>query len=215
LSRPQRFAGTIYHAHLSKKEESMRKRNFLAAAALGPAALPSLVHAAGQGAGGSPALLTVTGAIGKPNRGAIDPVLDQMMAKQKIAFEKAHAFDFAALAAMPAVTIKPTLEYDKKPHTLRGPLLADVLKACGVSADGGKLAMRAVDGYAPTISVSDARKYRFIVATHLDAKPMPLGGLGPLWAVYDADRFPDMAAKPLDQRFALCPWAVYHIDVQA
>ena len=41
------------------------------------------------------------------------------------------------------------------------------------------------------------------------------GGLGPLWAIYDADRFPDMAAQPVDQRFALCPWALYHIDVQA
>jgi hypothetical protein len=193
----------------------MKKRNFLAAAALGSAALPSLVQAAGNGAKGSPALLTVTGAITKTNRGPLDSVRDIMMARQKIAFEKAHAFEFGMLTAMPAVTIKPTIEYDKKPHTLRGPLLADVLKACGVTGDAGKLAMRAVDGYSPTISIADARKYRFIVATHLDGKPMPLGGLGPLWAVYDADRFPDMAAKTLDQRFAQCPWALYHIDVQA
>jgi hypothetical protein len=192
----------------------MNKRDFLAAAAVVPAALPSLVHAAAPGAGG-PALLTVSGAVGKTNRGPLDPALDQMMGKQKIDFKKAYAFDFAALTAMPAVTIKPTLEYDKKPHELRGPLLADVLKAAGVTGDSGKLAMRAVDGYAPTISIADARKYKFIVATHMDGKPMALGGLGPLWAVYDADRFPDMAAKPLDQRFALCPWALYHIDVQA
>ena len=193
----------------------MKKRNFLAAAALGPAALPSLVQAAGDGAKGSPALLTVTGAITKTNRGPLDSVRDIMMARQKIAFDKAHAFEFGMLTAMPAVTIKPTIEYDKKPHTLRGPLLADVLKACGVTGDAGKLAMRAVDGYSPTLSIADARKYRFIVATHLDGKPMPLGGLGPLWAVYDADRFPDMAAKTLDQRFAQCPWALYHIEVQA
>jgi hypothetical protein len=42
---------------------------------------------------------------------------------------------------------------------------------------------------------------------------MALGGLGPLWAVYDADRFPDMAARPLNQRFGLCPWGIYHIHV--
>jgi hypothetical protein len=196
-------------------EDTMKKRNFLAAAALAPAALPSLVQAAGDAPGGSPALLTVTGAINKTNRGPLDSVRDLMMAKQKIEFQKAHAFDFGMLTAMPAVTIKPTIEYDKKPHTLHGPLLADVLKACGVSGDAGKLAMRAVDGYSPTISIADARKYRFIVATHLDGKPMPLGGLGPLWAIYDADRFPDMAAKPIDQRFAMCPWALYHVDVQA
>lgn len=115
---------------------------------------------------------------------------------------------------MPAVTIRPTLEYDNKPHELRGPLLTDVLKAAGAAADG-KLAMRAVDGYSPTLTMADARKYRFIVATHLDGQTMPLGGLGPLWGVYDADRFPEMAAKPVPDRFANCPWALFHLDVQA
>ena len=52
------------------------------------------------------------------------------------------------------------------------------------------------------------------MATHLDGQPMALGGLGPLWALYDADRFPDMAAKPLSARFANCPWATYHIQVK-
>lgn len=157
-------------------------------------------------------LLTVTGAIGNVNRGPIDPALDQMMTKQKISFEK--AYDFGALAALPAVTIKPTLEYDNKAHTLKGPLLTDVLRTAGTApADGVKLLMRAVDGYSPSITAADVRKYRFIVATHLDGKSMPLGGLGPLWAVYDADRFPDMAARKVTKRFGLCPWALYHIDV--
>lgn len=194
----------------------MKKRDFLQAAIVGAGALPALAQAADASkASGTPALLTITGAIGKGNRGPLDPVLDLMMAKQKIAFDKAYAFTFGELAAMPATTIKPTLEYDSKVHTLRGPLLANVLKRAGVTSDTLKLAMRAVDGYSPSISLGDASKYRFIVATHLDGRPMPLGGLGPLWAVYDADRFPDMAAKPVDQRFALCPWALYHIAVQA
>lgn len=191
----------------------MNKRHFLTAAAVGGAGFPLLANAAASGAA-SPALLTVTGAIGKGNRSPIDAALDQMMVKQKISFDKAHAFDFGALTAMPVVTIKPTLEYDNKVHTLKGPLLADVLKAAGATpADGVKLQMRAVDGYSPMIPMADVRKYRFIVATHLDGKPMPLGGLGPLWAVYDADRFPDMVAKKVTERFGLCPWALYHIDV--
>ena len=195
----------------------MQKRHFLAAAALGSLALPSTAQAPLPGDGArlqSPALLTVTGAIGKANRGPFDPVRDQMMAKQKLAFDKARAFDFGALTGLPAVTIRPTLEYDGKPHALRGPLLADVLAAAGAAADG-RMAMRAVDGYAPTLSLADARRYRYIVATHLDGQTMALGGLGPLWAVYDADRFPEMSARPVDQRFATCPWALFHIDVQA
>ena len=120
--------------------------------------------------GRGPALLTVTGAGVKANRGPFDPVRDQMMAKQKISFERAHAFDYAALAALPARTIQPTLEYDNKPHKLSGPLLRDVLKAAGVSTQTGRLQMRAVDGYAPTIAIADAAKQGFIVATHLDGQ---------------------------------------------
>jgi len=193
----------------------MKKRHFIGALA-GGAGLPLAAFAQSEPAktaSKSPALLTVTGQIGKTNRGPLDPVLDQMMAKQKLAFDKARAFDYAELARMPAVTIRPTLEYDKKQHSLSGPLLATVLQACG--ATGSKLQMRAIDGYAPSISLADAQKYRFIVATQLDGRPMPLGGLGPLWAIYEADQFPDMAAKPVDQRFGQCPWGLYHIEVQA
>ena len=191
----------------------MQKRQFLAA---GVAAAVTPAFAQGHRARRlkGPALLTVTGTGVRPNRGPFDPVRDQMMGKQKLSFTAAHAFDFAALAALPAVRIQPTLEYDNKQHQLAGPLLADVLKAAGVTGQGGKLAMRAVDGYAPVLPVADALRYRFIVATHLDGETMPLGGLGPLWGVYDADRFPEMMAKPVDQRFAQCPWGLYHIEVQ-
>jgi hypothetical protein len=195
----------------------MKKRSFLSAAAVA-GALPlaaNLARAAAPRLAG-PALLTVTGAISRPNRGAIDPALDQMMHKQKISFEKACAFDFATLSRLPAAHIKPTLEYDGKAHALQGPLLLDVLAAAGASPGAaGKLVLRAVDGYAVTISVAQARAQRFMVATHLDGAPMALGGLGPLWAVIDADRIAELAARPLTERFGNCPWALYHIEVQA
>ncbi len=161
-------------------------------------------------------MLTITGAIGASNRGPFDPALDQMMHKQKISFDKAYAFDLARLSALTAVHVKPTLEYDLKRHVLSGPLLLDVIALTGAKLrDGTKLLLRAVDGYAVIISAEDARNYRFIVATHLDGQPLPLGGLGPLWAIFDADRFPDMASKPVNERFGVCPWALYHIEVQA
>lgn len=195
----------------------MIRRFFLGAAALGISALPNRALPQQPAlAKRGPALLTVTGAVTRANRGAFDSVLDQMMAKQRISFDKAHAFDFAALTALPALAIRPRLEYDAQARSLSGPLLADVVKAAGgPSGDSARLVLRAVDGYAVAISMAEARKYRFIVATHLEGRPMPLGGLGPLWAIYDADRYPDKAAMPLDQRFASCPWALYHIDVAA
>jgi len=194
----------------------MDKRHFLGAAALAGAAPAFANRSAGAGtvAVAGPALLTITGAITRSNRGGLDPALDQMMAKHKLAFERAFALDFTALAALPARTIRPTLEYDGKPHTLRGPLLADVLAQAGARPrDAARIVMRAVDGYAAVLEMRQLRERNFIVATHLDGKPMALGGLGPLWAVYDADRVPEMAALPVAQRFGACPWALYHMEV--
>ncbi len=196
----------------------MNKRNVLLAALTGAAAsLSSAVLAQSRAkAPTGPALLTVSGLIGVGNRGPLDPALDQLMSKQKVAFTVAHAFDFAALGSLPSLRIKPTLEYDKKQHTLAGPLFVDVMRATGAKIGAStSFLVRAIDGYAVVLSASEATERRFILATHLDGRPMGLGGLGPVWAVYEADQFADMAAKPVNERFSLCPWATYHIEVKA
>jgi hypothetical protein len=191
----------------------MDKRQFLGAA-LVTGALPLAGQAATAPARG-PTLLTVTGAIARSNRGPFDPVLDQMMHKQQVGFTKAWAFDYPSLLELAPQTIRPTLEYDARPHTLRGPLLLDVAARAGASVnDKTVFVLRAVDGYNVEVTAGEARARRTIVATHIDGNPMPLGGLGPLWAIHDADRVPDMAALPLAQRFAACPWGLYHIEVR-
>jgi hypothetical protein len=190
----------------------MDKRQFLGAALAAGTPLSLAAPRAPQQSG--PTLLTVSGAITRSNRGPVDPARDVMMHKQKVAFSRAHCFDFAALLALPAVTIRATLEYDAKVHILRGPLLLDVLAGAGATPPAeAQLLLRAVDGYAATLTVAQARTRRFIVATHMDGHTMALGGLGPLWAIPDADRVPELAALPLAQRFGGCPWSLYHIDV--
>jgi hypothetical protein len=89
------------------------------------------------------------------------------------------------------------------------------MRASGVKAsDRTTLFVRAIDGFAASLPAAEATRRRYIVATHLDGRTMALGGLGPLWTIYDADRFPDMAARPLPDRFGSCPWATYHIEVR-
>jgi len=193
-----------------------RNRRALLASAV--AALPAGAFAQGKAAArpDGQVVLTVSGAIRTANRGALDPAIDALMAKHGIKFAAARSLDFAALAALPAQTIKPTHEYDAKVHTLRGPLLTDVLTAATADVnDTATLLLRGIDGYAGKWKVADARKYRFLVVTHMDGKPLTVGGLGPLWATYDADRFPDKAALPLDKRYPGCPWGLYHIEVTA
>ena len=192
----------------------MKRRAFLSTAgAVAAASLSASTHAAAK-TGASPPLLTVTGAIGKTNRPPFDPARDILMGKHGAKFDKAYAIDYPTLAGLPSKRMNVTLEYDRKRHELGGPLLTDVLAlASAATTDATVLNMRAVDGYAPTLSIGDARRYRYIVALRLDGQPLALGGLGPLWAIYEADRFPEIAAKPVDQRFATCPWAMYHVDV--
>jgi len=197
------------------------KRRLLAAGLLGTALAPAALAAdpparpkAAESAG--PGLLTVNGQLGRSNRGPLDPALDQLMHKHGLAFDKAWQFDAPALARLPATTIEPTLEYDSKVHRLAGPLLTTVVEAAGVAPNASvMLILRAIDGYKVGVSMADARKYRMIVATSIDGAPLSLGGLGPLWAVYDADRLPDFKDKPVKERFGLCPWGLYSIDVKA
>lgn len=194
----------------------MNRRELVTLAALGAASsAPALGAAPAAAAPAGPVLLTLTGAIARTNRGPLDPALDQLMVKQQVRFERAFAIDAAALARLPAHAIRPTLEYDGRPHRLAGPLLSDVVAlAGGLPAGGGRLLLRALDGYAVSVTAAQVREHRFIVATQIDDRPMALGGLGPLWAVHDADRIPALAARPVNERFALCPWGLYHVEVQ-
>jgi hypothetical protein len=61
-------------------------------------------------------------------------------------------------------------------------------------------------------TLDKVRSYRFIVATQMDGKPLPLGGVGLLWAIYDADKIPELSGKPLKDRFELSPWGLYHLQ---
>ena len=203
---------------MTTTSKTLNKRSFVTAG-MGLAGLWAASGASqaapGPKAPGGPALLTLSGAITRPNRGALDPVIDQMMGKHGLQFSEACALDAAALHRMPQVTIKPTLEYDSKPHTLKGPLLTTVLAAAGVPAGSPvQVVLRAVDGYNVTVSMADVQAWRMVVATHIDGQPMALGGLGPQWAVYDADVLPAFKDKPVKERFAQCPWGLYHIEVK-
>lgn len=191
----------------------MNKRRFLAATAVAGAFPVQAATSAAPGQAG-PVLLTVGGAVGKANRKALDPALDQMMVKHGVKFSQAHAFDAPALQALPRITIRPTVEYDNRPHELAGPLVTTVLGAAGADTKSAlRIGMRAVDGYNAILALADIVAYRMIVATHLDGQPLALGGLGPQWAVYEADSIPAFKDKPVNERFALCPWGLYYIDV--
>jgi hypothetical protein len=192
----------------------MERRHLLATAAAAVVTAPVLARAETAPQRGL-RVLTVTGAVGKTNRGPLDPALDQLMVKHGAKFERAFEFDSAMLARLPSVAIEPTLEYDARPHKLSGPLLSSVIEAAGVAPTASvTLALRALDGYTIALSLADVRSYRMIVANSIDGHAMGIGSLGPLWAVYDADRLAAFKDLALKERFALCPWGLYAIEVK-
>ena len=195
----------------------MNKRKFLVSAAtifgssvaITKTASPAeLVSIRGQ------IILTIIGAVTKINRTHINTVNDQLMYKHGLHFDGAHEFSQADLQKLPFQTIKPTMEYDQRAHQLTGPRLLDVLAAAGAQlSDTTRIVFHGIDGYSPEVTWAQAKKYNYIVATHLDGKLLAIGGFGPLFAIYDADRITELAAKPLNQRFFACPWGLYCIEV--
>ena len=139
----------------------MDKRQFLLATAL---SLPAMrASASGRKTAtlaSGPAVLTVTGLIGRTNRGPLDKVLDQLMFKHGLQFERAFSFNLSALAELPQVNIRPTLEYDAKPHQLRGPLMIDVLKTAGVSTVGPTTVTIPRQSRGPSIVSRSKRLFR-------------------------------------------------------
>lgn len=196
----------------------MKKRQFLSDSFAMLAGAAGLSVTPGYAATGletnSQVILTLTGAIDRTNRGGSDDVIDQLMHKHGIHFERAYCFTLADLQKLPVVQIRPTMEYDGKPHQLSGPRLSDVLDVAGIKKNHPeKMIMHGIDGYAPQHTLAQAAKLNFVIATHMDGKLLSIGGFGPLFALYDADRIPDIAQKPLNQRFANCPWGLYCIEI--
>lgn len=198
----------------------LSRRGLLATAAAAGLAPGLSAHAAPAGPATQATALTVSGPGVRGNRGALDPVRDLLLKNHGLAFEAAWTIDAQALAQLPSVEITPHIEYDGQPHRLRGPLLATVLKAAGVdsaaaAAKGQWLSLQAIDGYRTRLPLAQALQWRMLLATHMDGQRLGLGGLGPQWAMYDADRIPELASKPLKERFAQAPWGMYYMEVHA
>jgi hypothetical protein len=199
----------------------MKKRQFLTSAAgilvgaLGSSV--NTVYAKNSRKEDAQTILTITGDIERTNRKKMDPVKDQLMYKRGIKFNNAYTFSLLDLEKLPSKTINPTMEYDNRVHELSGPLLIDVLNAVGIKkrTKNTEIVLYGIDGYSPEISLDKAQEYNFILATRIDGQLLSIGGFGPLFAIYDADRIEEFAKKPVDQRFAACPWGLYCIEVKS
>ena len=154
-----------------------------------------------------PVVLTITGEVGRSNRGPLDPFLDKMMAFQGTTFRNAMEFDYAALAALGMQKVKVQGPGWSAPQEFEGPLLKDVLAAASVS--GGKLQPVGLDGYAAEILYADLEKWPVILALKMNGRWLSLGGAGPAWIIYPRDRFAELA----NDDGSKWVWGISHVRV--
>lgn len=153
--------------------------------------------------GGS--LVTVIGEISSTNRGPFEPFRDAFFKFNDRQFDRAYAFDRAALKALPQATINANAEGWPAGVTARGPLVRDVLTAAGVPASAS-VSFVALDGYAVALSQEELRAQDWILATEIDGAPIGIGGRGPAWLMHDTG---SGAVSASDE--AKWVWSVYLI----
>jgi hypothetical protein len=162
---------------------------------------------AGRAAWADLVLVTVTGAVAAPNRGARDDFSDALFTAHDVAFDKARTFTRLDLAALGQRDLTVAYETWARPAAVRGPRLADVLKAAGAPATG-TVTVQALDGYAFTLPMDLVNSSPdMILAIESGGQPLPIGGRGPAWLVFPPGLLPDQT----DDSGVV--WAVFHLRV--
>lgn len=153
--------------------------------AAGAAAARALV------APGGAAVLTLSGQLRHPNKGA------------------AAEFDMAMLEGLPQLSFRTRTPWYAQPRKFTGPLLRDVLREAG--AHGTQLRARALNDYRVDIPFDDAQRFDLIVARLLDDAPMAVRDKGPLFLVYPFDAQPELRNAVYYSRSA---WQLRSIEVR-
>lgn len=153
-------------------------------------------------------ILTVTGNVENPNRGAFDKTSDVFFEYNDVSFDKAMTFDAASLSKLPSVTVKADFPLGGDVHTYEGPLLADVLEAAG--AFGDKVTIQALDGYAMEVPLEEMLAQGAVLAMKRNGAPFSIGGFGPTQIVFPRAERAELQDMP-DDRWV---WSVFHIKVE-
>ncbi|MEM7490262.1 MAG: hypothetical protein AAF390_14165 [Pseudomonadota bacterium] len=153
-------------------------------------------------------LVTLGGALAEGNRGASTAEDLTVLGKLGAVFETGIALDAEMLAALPAREIAKTLPGSDVPATFSGPTLAAVMAMAGAE---GKMAIPfALDGYQAEIPWEMIEAHDPILATHVDGRPLGIGGLGPTMTVFPVVE----DAEVYESFLPLQVWATVYVGVE-
>ncbi len=154
-----------------------------------------------------PVLLTVSGNISKPSRGAVGEG-DKFFLYNDVAFQQAAEFDFAALLGLGVITIRADFPMGGRVYEFEGPLLADVLAAAG--ANGSTVTVKALDGYKVDLDLEEAVANGAVIALKRDGRPFSIGDYGPTHLVFPRAERADLA----DMNDDTWIYSIYYIEVE-
>ena len=163
------------------------RRRFVSCLAAALPMAPALALEAATG----PVVLTIYGRVRKPNAGS------------------AAQFDMAMLERLPQHSFVTRTPWYSLPHKFTGPLLRDVLAACG--AMGSNLRARALNDYRVDLPFEDTQRFDVVLARLLDDKPMAVRDKGPLFIIYPFDSSAELRTTVYYSRSA---WQLKTIEVQ-
>jgi hypothetical protein len=173
------------HARPARSARRRFVRSFGAALCLGWTSTWALERPAG------PVVLTISGRVGQPNAGS------------------RAEFDMAMLETLPQHSFVTRTPWYTSPRKFTGPLLRDVLAACGAS--GSNLRAAALNDYHVDLPFDDAQRHDVLLARLLDDKPMAVRDKGPLFIIYPFDSSAELRNTVYYSRSA---WQLKSIDVQ-
>ncbi len=155
-----------------------------------------------------PVILTISGNVANPNRGPVDPAVDQFFVYSEAEFSEATQFDYASLQKLDWLKTNADFPKDGDMQQFEGPLLADVLKAAG--AKGEMVTMTALDGYAIEVKMQELIDQGAVLALKRNGRPFAVGDYGPTQIVFPRAERADLKDMPDDNWI----WSIYHIKVQ-
>lgn len=159
-------------------------------------------------------LLALSALLAAPLAWALDPPKGKVLLSITGRVTQANAagradFDRAMLDALPQHSFITSTPWFKLPRKFSGPLLRDVLAAAG--AHGTTLRAVALNDYKVEIPADDAQRYKVLMATRLDDKPMPVREKGPLFIIYPYDDSADLRSE---RHYSRSAWQLRRLEVR-
>lgn len=132
-------------------------------------------------------------------------------ATAKSNYKGAVAFDKEALEKLGLVKYPNKNRWFKKEVVFEGVLLSALLDVVGVPKGATTLKLKALDGYAAYVPISDGNKWPVMLALKMDGKYMSVRGKGPIWMVYPTHLDPELGGVAHEAKWV---WQISEISIQ-